>query len=271
MDISVNAPLSQASRTSKWVWFEGSTALKEGQGVCYNWDYGTAASAVGARSNRVELPSITNAQHFAGVSARNYSAKAGGQFIEIYTPGSVCNILAKADLTIGVGRVTCEAGGDYAGYFRYGGFSGQGSAVPLQTCDRSTTAGTVLARLETGEQSGLVEVPTLDAGGGAHTFMVGGVTVFDTDTTLAANATFTQADSTVFGLRKGWKCMATMTDNDIVITVTSGIQGIGNNSPTTTLATITLDADNEECFLYWGGTESNGHWIVNYVLGSVMA
>jgi len=271
MDVSVNAPIAQAPRVSKWVWFEGSTALLEGQGVCYNWDYGTAANAVGARGNRVELPSITNAQHFAGVAARNYAAKTGGQFIEINVPGSVCNILAKASATIGVGRLTCEAGGDYAGYFRYSGFSGQGSAVPLQTCDRSTTAGTVLARLEVGEQSGLVEVPTLDADGGAHTFMVGGMTVFDEATTLAADVTFTLADSTVDGLRKGFKCMAAMTGNDIVITVTSGIQGIYNADPTTALATITLDADDEECFLYWGGTEANGHWVPSYALGSIMA
>jgi hypothetical protein len=254
-----------------YVWFEGSTALLEGQGVCYNWDYGTATAIDGKRSNRVELPSITNSRWFAGVSARDYVARSGGQFIEIYAPGSYCNILSKASTTIGVGRVTCEAGGTYAGYFRYAGFEGVGSAVPLQTVDRSSTAGKCFAKLEVGAQSGLVEVPTLTAAGGAHTFMVGGVTIFGTATELAADATFTLADATVPDLRKAFKCAAAMTTSDIVVTVTSGLQGVGNADPTAALATITMDADNEEVTLYWGGLDGDGHWYAEYVLGSVLS
>jgi hypothetical protein len=278
MDVSVNGPQKLNDVRSKWVWFEGATALKEGQGVCYNYDYGTAASADGRRTNRVELPSITNAQYFAGVAARDYSAHATGQLIEIYVPGSTCNILSKASNTLGSGRTTCIAGGTYAGYFQYAGFEGKGSAKPLQTIDRSSTAGLCLAELEDGPQSGLIEVyiaagstPTLTPAGGAETFMVGGVTIFEAPITLAANSTFTLADSTIPGLKKGFKCMATMTTSDVVITVTSGLQGMGNASPLVALATITLDADDEECFLYWGGSEANGQWYAYHVLGSVLA
>lgn len=270
MDRSINAPQKKANTISEWVWFEGSTALKEGQGVCYNWDYGTASDADARRTNRVELPSITNARFFAGVAARAYSAKTNGQLIEIFKPGSTCNILSKASTAIGVGILTCEAGGTYAGYFRYAGYQGEGSAVPLQTVDRSSTAGNCLAKLQEGIPSGLVEVPTLKAAGGAHTFMVGGVTIFDTATTLEADATFTLADSTIPGLKKMFKCMATMTTKDIVVTVTSGKKGVGDADPTGTLATITMDADDEECEVTWGGNEANGHWVCTYVLGSVI-
>ena len=267
---AVNAHIKKANRTIEWVWFEGSTALKEGQGVCYNWDYGTATAEDGQRSNRVELPSITNSRFFAGVAARDYSAKTNGQFIEINVPGSYCNILAMASCTIGVGRLTCEAGGTYAGYFRYAGFEGEGSAIPLQTVDRSTTAGKVFAKLETGAPSGLVEVPVLAAAGGAHTFMVGGVTIFDTATTLANDVTFTLADGTLPGQKKAFKCAAAMDTKDIIVTVTSGKQGVGNADPTATLATVTMDADNEEVTLVWDALDAGGHWCVTYVLGTVM-
>lgn len=270
-DFSINAPQKQGRTISEWVWFEGATALLEGQGVCYNWDYGTAASSDARRYNRVEVPTILNARHFAGVAARNYSAKANGQLIEIYRPGSVCNVLSRANNTIGVGLTTCEAGGTYAGYFNGGGFEGEGTAVPLQTIDRSGTAGLCLATLQVGPPSGLIEYPTLTAAGGAHTFMVGGVTVFATATTLAANATFTLADSTIPGLKKAFKCAAAMTTSEIVITVTSGKMGVGNADPTGTLATISENADDEEVELRWFGNEANGHWYVTGVLGSVLS
>jgi len=49
MNKSTNAPQKQAPVIPQWVWFEETTALKEGQGVCYNWDYGTAETADGRR------------------------------------------------------------------------------------------------------------------------------------------------------------------------------------------------------------------------------
>jgi len=270
---AINAPQKDYPRFSKWVWFEGSTALKEGQGVCYNYDYGTATSADGRRGNRVELPSATNARYFAGVASRDYSANTGGQLIEIYCPGSYCNVYSKANCTLGSGRITCEAGtgGSGQGYFTYVGFQGEGSAVPLQTVDRSSTAGKVFAYLEQGPPSGLVEV-VLPVDNDAITCMVGGVTYFVTAVDLAnGNCTATLADGTLPGQRKAFVCQAAMSTNDIVITVTSGKQGVGNADPTAALATISLDADEEEVTLQWDAFDSKGLWVVQHVVGATLA
>jgi hypothetical protein len=215
--------------------------------VCYNWDYGNAANVDARRTNRVELPSILNARFFAGVLARDYTIPIGGTFVDIYLPGSSCNILAKASATIGVGILTCEAAGDYAGYFRYAGFQGEGSAVPLQTKDRSTDAGLVFARLQEGEPSGLVQYIDVDTGG-AMTCMVGGTTVLDATGTPGSHATFTMADGTIAGLLKKFICVVDYGDTyDFVITV-NGVEQDG-----TALATVVLDDENDEVTLQWWG------------------
>ena len=56
MDKSVNSHQSDSNRIVEWVWYEGTDALKAGEGVCYNTDYGTATEADGRRCNRVERP-----------------------------------------------------------------------------------------------------------------------------------------------------------------------------------------------------------------------
>lgn len=265
MDSSVNAHVKQNNVITEWVWFTGSTALLEGQGVCYDFDYGTASAADARRTNYVELPSITNARYFAGVAARAYAACTGGQFIEIYKPGSTCNILSKASTTLGSGLLTCEAGGTYAGYFRYAGFEGEGSCVPLQTVDRSSTAGNCLAKLLTGIPSGLVEVVTPEAG--AITCMVGGITFFAA-ATLGSDATFTLADGTISGQRKGFSLLGAQTTNNIVITVTSGVQSDGSD---TALATWTADTAKEEAFLVWLGESTDGVWKEEVIIGGTIA
>lgn len=273
---ALNAPQGLFPVFSRWVWFEGSTALKEGQGVCYNYDYGTAASVDGKRGIRVELPSITNARYFAGVAARDYSAQTNGQLIEIYEPGSWCNIYAKANCTLGVGRLTCEAAGlptTYAGYFRVAGFEGEGSAVPLQTVDRSTTAGKVFAKLEVGPPSGLVQVVSTNddelLDGGDTTFMIGGVSYVDVDITTAGDATFTLADGTVSNLKKAFVLSIAQT-NDVQITVTSGVQGIAHATPTTALNGIEMDADHDEITLEWNAFDVNGVWVVTHMYGPTL-
>lgn len=272
---ALNAHVKKSPAKSLWVWFGGSTALLEGQGVCYNWDYGTAADEDGRRFNFVEVPTILNARYFAGVAARAYSARTGGQFIEIYGPGSVCNVLSRASTTIGVGVLTCEAGGTYAGYFRYAGFEGEGTVVPLQTVDRSSTAGNCQAKLQEGPPSGLVEsvVANTDAllDGGATTFMVGGVSYIDANISTGADATATLADGTVPGLKKAFVCRAAQTTGDVVVTVTSGIEGIANADPTDTLATITLNADLEECTLHWDSFDTSGVWVITHTVGATIA
>jgi hypothetical protein len=251
---AINAPLDTPKTFTEVCWFEGngstSQTVYEGQGVCYNWDYGTASENTPARGNRVELPTILNARHFAGVLARNYTVPPDGTFVEINTPGSVCSVLSKASTTIGVGVLTCEAGGDYAGYFRYAGFEGAGSCAPLQTVDRSTTAGLCLAELQVGVQSGLVDVVDADTGG-AITCMVGGMTILNATGTPGAHATFTMADGTIEGIKKGFKCIVDYGDTyDFVVTV-NGLEMDG-----TALTTIVLDDINDASTLQWNG----GDW-----------
>jgi hypothetical protein len=245
---AVDAHVAKANTLSAWVWFTGTTALLEGQAVCYDWDNATVAvaSASGRRRNYVELPSITNSRYFAGVAARAYSAKSTGQMIEIYLPGSTCNILSRASTTIGVGILTFECGGTYAGYFRYAGFEGEGSAVPGQTVDRSSTAGVCQANLQVGLPSGGVDYVDADTGG-AITCMVGGMTILDATGTPASNATFTVADGTTPNLKKGFRCVVDYGDSyDFIITV-NGTQLDG----TTALQTIVLDDINDEDQIEW--------------------
>jgi len=262
-DFSVNAPQKMANGDKICVWFEGngstSVSVYEGQGVCYNWDYGTASASDARRTNRVELPTILNARYFAGVLSRNYTIPKNGTVVEVYVPGSACNILSKASTTIGVGILTCNAGGTYAGYWQYAGFEGEGSAVPLQTVDRSSTAGLCLAKLQVGAPSGLLEVLTCTAGG-ATTMMVGGTTAFAA-ATPATDATFTVADGTISGLKKRFVVKGTQTTNNIVITI-NGIRVDGS----TALVTDTMDTTNEEITLAW-----NGDWYCTGISGGTVA
>jgi hypothetical protein len=270
---SLNAHIAKAEANPLWVWFTGATALLEGQAVCYDFDTGTAASYDAKRTNNVELPTQANARWFAGVAARNYAASSGGQFVEINAPGSTCNVMSQASTTIGVGRLTFTVGGTYAGYFKRQGFEGAGSCVPLQTVDRSTTAGKCLARLEVGPQSGGVEEVTAVAG--ANVLMVGGVS-YIVGASVAADATFTLADGTLVGQRKGFAVVTTaVTTNNFVITVTSGVFGAwaaAAAEPTAALASITLNAIGEETVVEWGGLAASGaQWHVVYSIGSTLA
>jgi len=255
MDSSINAPLGVANKNQRVVWFEGSTALAEGQAVCYNYDYGTASAETPARYNRVELPSTSNNMHFAGVADKAYTAVTGGQLIKINLPGSCCNILSYASTTLGSGRLTFECGGTYAGYFRDEGFSGAGSAKPLQTVDRSSTAGTCLAILEEGPQSwGCERLTALD--NAAVTPMVGGATHMPAVTLTNGDCTATLADGVETGLRKAFYLVGAMTTNNFVLTVTSGMQADGS----TALATWTADEAADELVLQWNGIGAGGVW-----------
>ena len=266
---SLNGPLDLPDKIQKTVWYAGTAAVLEGQAFCWNWDYGTAATAEPSRGNRVEVPAILNAPYFAGVADQAYSAKTTGQFITINLPGSVCNILSAASNTVGVGVSTFEVGtgGTGAGYFGRKGFPGCGTATPLQTIDRSSTAGLCLAYLQDGPQSGGIEVITPPSTGAAITIMVGGVTyMIGTVTIASADCTFTLADGTYPSQRKGFACEGTYSSNDIEVTVTSGILADG----ATNLATASFNADLEEMTLTWHGLDTNGQWVVDFTVGAAL-
>jgi len=136
MDKSTNSHVADSNRIIEWVWYAGTDAIKEGEGFCYNTDYGTATAVDGRRCNYVERPSLSNNMDFAGVSARNYSASSTGQFIEINCPGSRgVKVALGVDSVIDTGLLTFVAGasGSHRGRFYSGKYRGRGSAVPRQT------------------------------------------------------------------------------------------------------------------------------------------
>ncbi|MFO7935998.1 MAG: hypothetical protein R6V06_00070 [Kiritimatiellia bacterium] len=134
MDRSNNGPLALANRVVSDVWYSGTDALKKGEAVCYNTDYGTPATFVASRGNRVERPSSSNNMAFAGVAERNYPARAGGQMITINCPGSTgVDVALGANVTINAGILTFTVGSGGVSRFVKGGFKGRGSIVPRQT------------------------------------------------------------------------------------------------------------------------------------------
>lgn len=137
---------NQGNYMPRRVWFSGTTALLKGQGMCFDLDYvttntgETAADAWEKRANTVQVPSASNAQAFAGVTSRAYAAAAAGQWIEIYEPGSVCEVaLAGTATTINSTVLTCMASSPAAGRFDRAGYMGRGSCLALQTVAASAT------------------------------------------------------------------------------------------------------------------------------------
>ncbi len=263
---AINAHIKQAKVISEFVWFNGDGTLKEGQGVCHNWDYGTAADYDARRINHVEAPTILNAPYFAGVAARPYSASVGGQFIEINLPGSTCNVWTLIDTVIGVGRITCQAGAGAVatGYWTVAGFPGKGSAIPLQTVTASTGA-LCMALLEEGEQSGLVEniIDYAGAEAEAKVFMVGGVSYFG-GTTATGAKTFVLADGTKVGQKKGFFVRTSFSSEAVTISPTSaGVKLDGSTANTTIVMETALDLS----ILRWDGLGTNSTWNTIHQVG----
>ncbi len=250
---SANSHEKAFSVIPKRVWFGGSTALKEGQGVCYNWDVGTAADADGRRASHVEVCTILNAPYFAGVADRPYAAETGGQFVTINLPGSFCNIWSNASTTIGVGVVTCSSDSTNTGIFKYAGFPGEGTATPLQTINRASVAGLCFAYLQEGEPSGLVQLmttPVIGTALGALSVGVYGMTVFDTvgqAEMTTGHTTFTVVDGTIPYLKKGFRCIVDCGNTYNYVMTVNGEQLDG----TTNLQTIVLDDIADEDHIEW--------------------
>jgi hypothetical protein len=90
--------------------------------------------------------------------------------------------------------------------------------------------------------------------GVANQSMVGGITwLYGTVTIADADDTSTLADGTFVGQMKIFTCTGTFTTNDYQVTVTTGIQGVEHDSPTTALTGLEFDADNEHAVLVWNG------------------
>lgn len=127
----------QARHTIRRVYYTGNGALDQGIGLCYDRDYTSAADLAteshGLRDKRVELPSAGNANWFAGVTARSIKAVTGGQWVEIYEPGSVCEIALCDDTVNGTTLYAASVTAADQGRFSRAGFPGRGCALALQT------------------------------------------------------------------------------------------------------------------------------------------
>lgn len=132
MDASLNAHNKAPNVIALWVWYTGTDSILEGEPVCFAISHGTGTAVDRRRNNYVSRPTTSNNRAFAGVAARNYSAKTTGQLIEIYAPGSRgVNVALGADVTINTGILTFTVGS--TGRFVKAGFAGRGSIVPRQT------------------------------------------------------------------------------------------------------------------------------------------
>ena len=125
------------------VMYTGTDAIEAGTGVCYVSNYGTATTDDGSRNVRVERPSTTNHNSFAGyVKSRKPADATGQNWLTIYLPGSVCPVLVGTAATIKTGRISvCTTGlaGMSIGSTTGLGLPGRGSAIPLQTTPTATT------------------------------------------------------------------------------------------------------------------------------------
>ena len=130
---------------TKRVKYTGTDQLKEGYLLCYNRDYGTAATAELNRAN-VEKPSTDNLHWFAGVIAPGVGVTTSGEaVVEIYEPGTLglCNIWTEETCVVGVTMLALKPSSYAAG----AAFEGAVIGIARQTADRSSTNGTVMAEL----------------------------------------------------------------------------------------------------------------------------
>jgi len=258
----------------KRVFFTGTTAITKGYGLCYDRDYddgsddADAADAWGKRDKAVAVPSATNNNAFAGVAVRSYDANANGQWIDIYEPGSVCQVyIGDSSATIGELNFVCCLGGASANAGRFSAVTpivmGKGVARVMQTL---TAAGLCLVELMDGEESGLIEhIPTATlTAGGAITCMKGGVTFFDGPATPASDCTFTLANGTYIGQKKAFDLDGALTTNDVLITTTAAIHLSGATA--TAIATLEFDGDNDYALLEWSGRV----WVLRDILGAAV-
>ncbi len=259
-----NAPQEYPER----VFFNGDGAATRGYGVCYLRGKYTAASGQavtdgwGKRSRYVDTPqkaaglvastdqTFGNELDFAGIIQQGHDARTGGRWIDILKPGSVAEIYVNESVTCG-DFVTCIVGGADVGQWTKDplGMIGIGCARVMQT---RTDEGYVMAELiPWGNQCGLLEMVTLTSAGGAHTFTIAGTTLVSSGA-LAADATYTLADGLFVGQRKAFHLTVTETmNNDLLITVTNGIQIDG----TTALVSMELDGNGDFAILEWTGTK----------------
>lgn len=241
------------------VFFTGSTALVKGQGLCYDHDRGTSTTADATRQNYVEVPTTSNGLHFAGVTAKAYDAKTGGQWITIYEPGSTCQVAVGIDTAIGQ-TMTCSAHSADAGRFTMPGFIGRGTAMALQATinNRGQNA---FSRVSTNNvrvslKGGLATLGT--------TTLVGSVTLISAGSsgTLGAGDTTLAAGDKLVLLTGYYNTASLVPGTYTVSTVVSNTQAIMTSTMTSAdnsiRATFYTYSGNPTCLAYLYDGEESG-------------
>lgn len=147
----------------KRVRFEGTTTIYEGMPVCYNYDTtdnilgysGSAISGTTAEGGqnegkfmRVELASSANAMFFAGVVAgKAWDGLTGPRWIEIYVAnGAIVPVRTNANCTVGATTLGLSSAAAYLAAVNAGD-DNPPVAIAMETVDRSSTNGVVLAKV----------------------------------------------------------------------------------------------------------------------------
>ena len=236
----------QFKRNPRRVVSDASSATL-GYGCLYDLNYnssGKTAASVDAERHKHVIAPAADERHFAGVHCRTLTR---AQFTSITEPGRggvVAQCYIGAAVTI-QDRVYLDLA---SGKFYEGGIgAGRGSGVVLQTL---TEAGLADVLLDEGDVDTFVNLiaPTT----GAIAASQWGVTIVD-GTSVSGGLTYTLADGLYIGQKVGFKISVLLAgSNDLVVTVTTGVQLDGS----TALATITLDELGDQSYLEWMGA----HW-----------
>lgn len=225
-----------AARTiSRRVFFSGTNvALIRGQGVCYDRTHvttttgQTATDAWGLRDKVVVEPTVSNNHSFAGVLKKDYPSSASGQWVEIYEPGSFCDVAIGAPTTIDTGILTCSASIADRGIFSRPGFRGRGSFRPLQTV---STAGSAPVHVTVGGGSLGVSLVLTDTGAFTTTLCPANTFGYILGSSVAATG---QADATF--LSEGKVKLTRIDDNTVTISAVTVAQGHDNVPATAPVA-----------------------------------
>lgn len=132
----------------KMVYFEGTDTVHSGYAFCYNVDATPTATDPIPSAYRVEKPSATNLDHFAGVLDPAYAGRTGPCYLRVLEPDKIQKVYVHTDQNCTLDVTTLYlAPGTYALTSpAAGGVKYVGKA--LETVNRSGTAGPVLAVLQ---------------------------------------------------------------------------------------------------------------------------
>lgn len=233
--------------TGQWLCFEADT-IKDGDGIDQSTDL-AVTNANPARTFITEKPNSGNMWTPAGVVHPESSGFTGPGQLTIITGGQA-QISCSLNCTVNSTRMTVmmdqySAGGP--------GLHGFGSALALQTVDRSSTAGLVDALLDMGPPCGgyaeLTPPATGTAATAAEILQINGAAVvkFLAQTIASANWTCAIADGKFDGEKRMYKT-ETQTTNDIALSF--------DNHVTSDPEVLFLDAVNEHVYVEW----ADHHW-----------